>query len=89
VEFRQFESAVAVRGADECELTTDAVEPEREVHPPPLDRSPLGQLQAEIDEERDGVVELVDDANNVVRPDRHGRILGTGRRLPSAVARIC
>ena len=63
---------MAVRGPHHGDVASDAVEPDDAVHPRSLDRRLALQLQAELDEERDRSLEVVDDDADVVHPqDRH------------------
>jgi hypothetical protein len=72
MELRQLEPAVAVRCPHHRDVDPDAVEPVDPVDRLSLDRRPALQLHAELDEERDRRLEVVDDDAHVVHPlDRH------------------
>ena len=78
VEHRQLDPAVAVRGPQHRDVLPDVVDPDDTLHPPPLDRSLALQLHAELDEERDDGVEVLDDDEDVVHPlDRHAGLLAS------------
>src|SRR5690606_35057220 len=71
-ERRQLDPAVPVRGAQHRDLLADAVDPDDAIRPLALDRRPALELHAELDEERDGRVEVLDDDEDVVHAgDRH------------------
>jgi hypothetical protein len=73
VELRQLEPAVTVGRPHECDLDSNLIEPDDAVHPIALDRCRATvQLHAELDEERDSSLEVVDDDTDMVHPlDRH------------------
>jgi hypothetical protein len=83
---------VAVRGPQHRDVGTDVVEPDDLARPRPLDlRLPL-QLHTELDEERLGPLEILDDDENVVHPlKRHvpEHTVGSGRQSDSTPASIC
>src|SRR6195256_1516283 len=68
VEPRQLNPAVAVRGPHHGDVGTDVVEPDGLVHPRPLDSRLPFQLHTELDEERFGSLEVLDNDENVVHP---------------------
>src|SRR5919205_950979 len=67
---RQLDPALAVRGPHHGDVGTDAVEPDGAVHPRPLDLRLALQLHAELGEERLGRLEVLDDDENVVHPEK-------------------
>src|SRR4051795_6812439 len=86
MELRQLEPAVAVRGAHHRDVNPYAVEPVDAVHPTSLDRRLALQLHAELDKERLGTLEVVDDDADVVHPlNRHGGSPSSSRGLSRRV----
>jgi hypothetical protein len=71
VELRQLNPAVAVRGPHHGDVGTDVVEPDGAVRPRPLHLRFAFQLHTEFGEERLGSLEVVDNDENVVHPNRH------------------
>jgi hypothetical protein len=64
----QLQLAVAVRGPHHRDLAADAVEPDGAVRPRPFDLPLAVQFHAELGEERDGGIQVVDDDGDVVHP---------------------
>ena len=64
----QFQLAVAVRGPQQPDLAPDAVESDGAVRKEAFDLSLAFQLHAELGEECDGGVQVVDDDGDVVHP---------------------
>jgi hypothetical protein len=64
---------VAVRGPHHRDLAPDAVQADGAVRPQALDLPLAFQLQAELGEERDGGVQVIDDDGDVVHP-LHGHV---------------
>jgi len=64
----QLQLAVAVRGPHHRDLAPDAVQADGAVRPQALDLPLAFQLHAELGEERDGGVQVVDDDPDVVHP---------------------
>jgi hypothetical protein len=72
VERRQLDPAVAVRGPDEGEVCSDAVQPDELVYPFTFDCCLALQFQAQFDEERDRSRKIPDHNADVIHPvDRH------------------
>ena len=89
MELAQLEPAVAVRGPHHRDVASDAVEPDDAVHRASLDRRLALQLHAELDEERDGGLKVVDDDADVVDPqDRHVPSLVSDADVGSAASRL-
>jgi hypothetical protein len=64
----QLQLAVAVRGPHHRNLAPDAVEPDGAVRPRAFDLALAFQFHAELGEERDGGVQVIDDDADVVHP---------------------
>ena len=76
VELAQLDPAAAVRCPEHGDIASGAVEPDQAVHHRSLDGCLALELQAEVDKERDGSLEVVDhDADVVHARDRHVRTL--------------
>ena len=70
----QLQLAVAVRGPHHRDLAPDAVQADGAVRHQPLDLPLAFQFHAELGEERDGGVQVIDDDGDVVHPQNgHAR----------------
>ena len=88
VERRQLDPAVAVRGPQEGDVRSDAVQPDELVHPFALDGCLALQFQAQFDEERDRSREILDHNAGVIHPvDRHATQCRGPRALTEVSAR--
>ena len=69
---RQLDPAVAVRGPQHGDVLSDAVEPDDTFHPAPLEWPLALQLHAELDEELNNGLEIIDNDEDVGHPlNRH------------------
>ena len=72
VELGQLNPAVAVRGPQHRDVGTDVLEPDGLIRPRPLDLRLAFEIHAQLDKERLGGLEVVDNDEHVVHPlERH------------------
>src|SRR6266511_3888923 len=70
VELVQLNPPVAVRGPHHCDVASDAVEPDDAVHPLAFDGRLALKLQTKFCKERDRSLEVVDNEEDVVHPQK-------------------
>ncbi len=79
MELRKLKPAMAVRGPQHCDVLSDVVEPDDTVHPKSLDWRLALELHTNFNKERRSSLEVVDNNEDVVHPQkRHIPSVGVG-----------